>query len=180
MTWQARLVTTVGMGDAASLSGSIQSEIALYQDKGMATFLTNHDMNRVMSTLGGDVKRASHAATALLTMPGTPFIYYGEEIGMVGEKPDPQIRTPMQWTAGAEAGFTSNSAWELPNFSYKTVNVEVENSDKNSLLSLYRDLINIADAPSSPAQRKIRPGSNIGSGRCMQRSAWRAMKHCSR
>lgn len=137
------LVTTVGMGDAASLSGSIQSEIALYQDKGMATFLTNHDMNRVMSALGGDVKRASHAATALLTIPGTPFIYYGEEIGMVGEKPDQQIRTPMQWTAGVEAGFTSASAWELPNFSYKTVNVASEDADKNSLLSLYRNLINI-------------------------------------
>jgi glycosidase len=137
------LITTVGMGDANSLSGSIQSETNLYQGKGMATFLTNHDMNRVASQLGGDVNRAGHAATALLTAPGTPFVYYGEEIGMVGEKPDEQIRTPMQWTSGSEGGFTDGYAWEVPNFSYKTINVETEKEDPSSLLSLYRSLIHL-------------------------------------
>ncbi len=138
------LLTTIGISDANSLSGSIQSEVQLYQDRGMGTFLTNHDMNRVMSQLGGDINRARHAATVLLTIPGSPFVYYGEEIGMVGEKPDEQIRTPMQWSSGEEAGFTtSGSAWEMPNFSYKTVNVDAESQDQDSLLSLYRNLINI-------------------------------------
>ena len=64
-----------------------------------ATFLTNHDQNRVMSVLNGKVEKAKLAAVMLLTSPGTPFIYYGEEIGMQGKKPDEDIRLPMQWSA---------------------------------------------------------------------------------
>ncbi len=71
-------------------------------DHQYATFLTNHDQNRVMSQLGGDVNKAKLAAFLLLTSPGTPFIYYGEEIGMQGKKPDENIRLPMQWTSDAE------------------------------------------------------------------------------
>ena len=63
-----------------------------------AAFLTNHDMNRVMSQLKDDENHAKMAAGILLTMPGNPFIYYGEEIGMKGAKPDEQIREPMIWS----------------------------------------------------------------------------------
>ena len=51
-----------------------------------ATFLTNHDQNRLMSQLLNDVGGNKVAATVLLTGPGVPFLYYGEEIGMVGTK----------------------------------------------------------------------------------------------
>jgi alpha amylase-like protein len=50
-------------------------------------FLSNHDGTRVMTLLGNDISRAKLAATLLLTLPGLPFIYYGEEIGMTGDKP---------------------------------------------------------------------------------------------
>jgi glycosidase len=53
-----------------------------------ATFLSNHDQNRVMSQLGDDPQKMRIAAGILLTLPGTPYIYYGEEIGMKGSKPD--------------------------------------------------------------------------------------------
>ena len=135
------IVTTVAMGDAQALSANIDSEVKLYDYQGMATFLTNHDMNRVMSLLGDDTNRMKHAAAILLTIPGTPFIYYGEEIGMVGMKPDEQLRTPMQWSAASEGGFTSGRSWELPNFSYKKVNVAAQMGDDSSLFSLYRILI---------------------------------------
>lgn len=135
------IITTVAMGDAQALSANIDSEVKLYDYHGMGTFLTNHDMNRVMSLLGDDTNRMKHAATVLLTIPGTPFIYYGEEIGMVGLKPDEQIRTPMQWSAANEGGFTSGRSWELPNFSYKKVNVAAQMGDDSSLISLYRTLI---------------------------------------
>ncbi len=63
-----------------------------------------------MSQFAGDEAKARSAAVLYLTGPGTPFIYYGEEIGMTGAKPDEKIRTPMQWSAEANAGFTLRDA----------------------------------------------------------------------
>ena len=63
--------------------------------------------------------KAKLAASVLMTAPGVPFIYYGEEIGMTGEKPDEQIRTPMQWSAEGNAGFTTGSPWEPVNGDYR-------------------------------------------------------------
>ena len=54
-------------------------------------------MPRLAIQVGGDLTRQKEAAALLLLGPGTPFIYYGEEIGMSGDKPDEQIRTPMRW-----------------------------------------------------------------------------------
>ena len=105
------------------------------------TFLTNHDQNRTMSTLNGDIDKAKAAAFMLLTLPGTPFIYYGEEIGMQGEKPDEDIRLPMQWSAENNAGFTNGTPWRAPNADYPQVNVTAEQNDPNSLLNFYRSLI---------------------------------------
>ena len=137
------LITTIGMGDGNALSSAISSEVELYAGKGMGTFLSNHDMNRVMSQFGNNEKLAGHAATVLLTIPGTPFIYYGEEIGMQGEKPDEQIRTPMQWDSSDNAGFTAGVPWETLNFSYKTFNVADEKMRLDSLLNLYTQLIQL-------------------------------------
>ena len=114
-----------------------------YGDATYASFLSNHDMARVMTQVNGDVNKAKAAAAVLLTSPGVPFIYYGEEIGMVGDKPDPLIRTPMQWTGGENAGFTSGTPWQAVTIDYTTRNVEMQSSDPASLLSLYRTLIQL-------------------------------------
>jgi glycosidase len=107
-----------------------------------ATFLTNHDQERVMSVLGASPEKAKVAAAILLTLPGTPFIYYGEEIGMMGKKPDEDIRRPMQWTGDAEtAGFTNGTPWRQPDLENMTRHVEGETADSGSLLSTYRRLI---------------------------------------
>jgi len=105
-----------------------------------ATFLTNHDQNRVMTFLNGNEDKAKLAAVMLQTSPGTPFIYYGEEIGMQGKKPDEDIRLPMQWSADANAGFTTGAPWRAPDANYSQVNVAVQIEDANSLLNLYRTL----------------------------------------
>jgi glycosidase len=105
-----------------------------------ATFLTNHDQNRVMSVLNGNEQKAKLAAVMLLTSPGTPFIYYGEEIGMQGKKPDEDIRLPMQWSTEVNAGFTSGTPWRAPDPKYVDVNVAGQDTDANSLLTLYRTL----------------------------------------
>jgi glycosidase len=106
-------------------------------------FLRNHDQTRSLTALGGDVARAKVAATLLLTLPGLPFIYYGEEIGMTGDKPDPRLRTPMQWSREPGAGFTDGLVWEPLQPDSLTANVEVQEADPNSLLNLYRRLIHL-------------------------------------
>ena len=128
-------------GNGNKLSNSIKFENNLFPNGQLATFLTNHDMNRVMSQLYGNLDKAKAAAAIYLTAPGVPFIYYGEEIGMLGGKPDELIRTPMQWTPGAQAGFSSGEAWERVNSDNEKVNVETQSKDANSLLSLYKKLI---------------------------------------
>ena len=106
-------------------------------------FLSNHDGTRVMTLLGNDIPRAKLAATLLLTLPGLPFVYYGEEIGMTGDKPDERLRTPMQWAPRTGVGFTTGKEWEAPQGDTLTRNVAVEDRDPNSLLNLYRRLIHL-------------------------------------
>lgn len=107
-----------------------------------AVFLTNHDQDRVMSQLLGNVDRAKSAASLLLTGPGVPFLYYGEEVGQSGRKPDENIRTPMQWSAETNAGFTTaDRAWRNPQADFDEVNVATQSADPHSLLSHYRRLI---------------------------------------
>jgi alpha-amylase len=126
----------------APLVSALREATANWPPNQEATFLTNHDQDRVMSQLNGDIAAAKLAAFVLLTAPGVPFVYYGEEIGMRGGKPDERIRTPMQWTAEAPAGgFSRHRPWEPLQDDWKTVNVDSETSDPNSLLSTYRSLI---------------------------------------
>jgi alpha-amylase len=106
-------------------------------------FLRNHDQTRTLTDLSGDVARAKQAATLLLTLPGLPFVYYGEEIGMTGNKPDPRLRTPMHWSRGPAAGFTRGVPWEPLQPDSLTANVEAQDSDAASLLNLYRRLIHL-------------------------------------
>ncbi len=107
-------------------------------------FLANHDQNRVMSQLRGDVIQAKIASTILLTSPGVPFLYYGEELGMSGVKPDEDIRRPMQWNgANISAGMSTGKPWRLPANDYKEKNLANEVDDPESLFNHYRRLINM-------------------------------------
>ncbi len=106
-----------------------------------ATFITNHDQNRAMSELGGDQGRAKVAASLLLTGPGVPFIYYGEEVGLQGVKPDEDIRLPMPWNAEPGVGFTSGTPWRAPYPDPDGANVAAQTLADDSLLSHYRRLI---------------------------------------
>ena len=109
-------------------------------------FLRNHDQSRTLTVLEGDVERAKLAASLLLTLPGVPFVYYGEELGMAGDKPDPRIRTPMPWTPGAAGGFTTGNPWEPLQADSSTANVEVLAGEASSILNHYRELIRLRSA----------------------------------
>lgn len=119
------------------------------QDYIDATFLSNHDQNRVLSVLG-DEDRARVAASLLFTLPGSPYIYYGEEIGMLGVKPDFYIREPMLWQPepDPDRARPRQRRWrELPGVVHSTDEtvrpVAVQQEDPDSLLNHYRTLIHL-------------------------------------
>ncbi len=137
------ILNSVNSGNSASTISQMQKVYDVYPFLQYGTFLTNHDQNRVMNVLGQDINKAKVAASLLLTLPGIPYLYYGEEVGMLGQKPDEDIRLPMQWSDESNAGFTSGSPWRSPNSNFADFNVEVMSEDENSLFNHYRDLIQI-------------------------------------
>ncbi|MGQ0815069.1 MAG: alpha-amylase family glycosyl hydrolase [Gemmatimonadota bacterium] len=139
----------------AARSGSGERLIAAVQraqreipDGRWGMFLRNHDQTRTLTELAGDVARNKLAVSLLLTLPGLPFVYYGEEIGMTGQKQDgdPRLRTPMHWSRTPSAGFTRATPWEPLQPDSFTANVEVQDSDPNSLLNHHRRLIHLRTA----------------------------------
>lgn len=137
------LIAVVNDGNAAGLLPGylrLQRAVPAYR---WSPILSNHDGTRSMTRFGGDMARARQAATLLLTLPGLPFVYYGEEIGMTGDKPDPRLRTPMQWEAKSGVGFTTGTPWESPQPDSLSVNVAAQDGDPGSLLTLYRRLIHL-------------------------------------
>lgn len=151
------LIAAVKRGTAGGmLSGylRLQDTLPAYR---WSPLLSNHDGTRTMTLLGGDLARARVAATLLLTLPGLPFVYYGEEIGMTGDKPDPRLRTPMQWSPRAGVGFTTGTEWEPPQPDSLTTTVEAQDRDSGSLLNLYRRLIHLRQENEALASGRLVP-----------------------
>lgn len=117
----------------------------------MATFLANHDRfagDRLWHQFSGDEGVYRMAASTYLMLPGTPFIYYGEEIGMAhgrGLQGDPALRAPMSWSTGA-GGFTSGQPFRVSAENLATHNVAQQLVDPQSLLAHYRRLIALRNA----------------------------------
>jgi alpha-glucosidase len=122
--------------------------------------LGNHDQHRIATRVGPAQARV--AGMLLLTLRGTPTLYYGDEIGMedvqipsdriqdpyeknqpgLGLGRDPQ-RTPMQWDATPNAGFTSGEPWLPVADNYLARNVKALSADPASILNFYRELIRL-------------------------------------
>jgi alpha-glucosidase len=137
--------------------------------------LGNHDQKRIASRVGDEQARV--AAMLLLTLRGTPTLYYGDEIGMkdvviprksirdpwalnepgLGVGRDPQ-RTPMQWTHGVNAGFSAADPWLPVPEDLSCHNVALQKDDRASILTLYRELI---------ALRRESPALTLGSFRLL-------------
>ncbi|MBP7125055.1 DUF3459 domain-containing protein [Myxococcota bacterium] len=112
----------------------------------LGTFLTNHDQVRLATAIEhrGDAGRRI-AAVLLMTLPGVPWIYYGEEIGQRNGTGggDEAKRLPMQWSAGPGGGFTTGVPWMAPRDTEASRTVAGQQEDPGSLLSWYRRLIRI-------------------------------------
>jgi alpha-glucosidase len=135
---------------------------ALGADKWPTQVLNNHDTMRSATRFGQgeDDERLKVAAALLLTLCGTAFLYYGEEIGMrdihlkrneildpIGKhywpffKGRDGCRAPMQWDASANAGFTDAQPWLPLNPDYRERNVQAQSLDAESLLNFYKHLL---------------------------------------
>jgi glycosidase len=150
-------------GAAAPFLNAVRQADSLFPAGRWSPFLTNHDQPRAMTVLSGDRARARVAASAMLMLPGLPFVYYGEEIGMSGTKPDEQIRTPMQWSSEAGGGFTTGTPWESPQPDWKVTTVQAQERDPGSLLNHYRRLIHLRKAHPALGSGDLAVGSTSDS-----------------
>jgi alpha-glucosidase len=135
--------------DAALLRGAIE---ATTRRPGAAWVMSNHDFGRLATRVGAGNARS--AATLLLTLPGTAFLYQGDEIGQ-GDGPPGEthhdragrdrFRHPMQWDASRNGGFTWGEPW-LPPVDPADRNVEAQRDDPRSMLSFVRELIRLRRA----------------------------------
>ncbi|QHL86666.1 T9SS type A sorting domain-containing protein [Nibribacter ruber] len=146
------IINSVKNTNPAGLRNQLNLVNRLYPKLQYATFLTNHDQNRVMDELGANLAQMKQAAALYLTMPGVPFLYYGEEVGMLGSGVDEDKRKPMQWTNGAKSGFTTGTPWRALNSNFAQFNVQTLAADPSSLLNYYKTLIHTRNA--QPTLRK--------------------------
>ena len=119
-----------------------------------ATFSSNHDQPRLLNDLKKDPAKYKQALAILMTLPGAPYLYYGEEIGMLGLKPDEQIREPFLWdTKGNDKG---RATWLVPQYSTdETVTpLAQQRLDAGSYFNHYKKVI---------ALRQSNPALAIGS-----------------
>lgn len=141
----ARLLGGVKDGAAGPIIDKLKDMRDLYP-AGVtdAPFLANHDMPRIATVLGGDRRRLRAAAAVLLTLPGSIYLYYGEELGLQDGAPDAEDRdkrTPMPWTGGTTGGFTTGSPWYGFSPDHRRINVASEARDRRSLHNWYKTLI---------------------------------------
>ncbi|PIW99314.1 MAG: alpha-amylase [Ignavibacteria bacterium CG_4_8_14_3_um_filter_37_9] len=138
------IIGAINGGSPAALINQMKGIIQQSYPFGQyGTFLTNHDQQRIFSQLGNNIDKAKLAASVLLTLPGVPFLYYGEEIGMTSGSDDPSKRTPLQWTSGMNAGFTTGTPWKTIPTTFVDYNIETMSTDSSSLLNWYKKLIRI-------------------------------------
>ena len=137
------IIAAVRSGSARGLLAPVLRMQGSVPNDRWSPFLRNHDQPRTRTELGGDMRKSRIASFLLLTLPGVPFVYYGEDIGMIGAKPDERIRTPMQWRAGHADGFTTGTPWESLQPDSSTTTVAAEEGDPTSVLSMNRRMIHL-------------------------------------
>lgn len=116
----------------------------------LATFISNHDQfagERLWDQVAGDLQAYRLAAASYLLLPGTPFIYYGEHIGMAGSqglRGDEKIRGPLSWTSdNRTAGFSTRAPYRALSSNVQEHNLDNEERSNDSIWSFYRDMLTL-------------------------------------
>ena len=146
-------------------------QVASYYAKAspnMATFLSNHDIfagQRLWDQLQGNEAQYKLAAAGYLLQPGTPFIYYGEQIGQAGvpelaaTNGDFPVRSPMSWTADpATAGFTSGTPFRPLSPNRASHNLQAQRADPNSIYNFYKAMLKLRNTLPSIARGSFEHG----------------------
>jgi glycosidase len=136
------LLKGVAAGDASGIAARLAATARPAAGAIDAPFLARPGQARVATRLGGDLAREKSAAAVLLTLPGAPFLYYGEEIGLQ-ESPGAKdaASAPMPWNGAPGGGFTTGRPWLDFAPGRGKENVDAEAPDPGSLLTHYRNLI---------------------------------------
>jgi alpha-amylase len=128
----------------------------------MATMVSNHDHfagKRLWDAMGGSPARVRVAAAAYLLQPGTPYVYYGEELGMSAaatDDPDGQLRGPMSWTP--TGGFSTGTPYRPASTNLAAQNAESEACDPDSMLAFYTAMLRLRNThPSIATGRYVAP-----------------------
>lgn len=136
----------------------------------MATMLSNHDIfagRRAWDQFEGDEARYKLAAATYLLLPGTPFIYYGEEIGQAGVAGlpgDAPLRAPMSWSA-TSAGFSTGTPFRPASPNIATHNAQAQAADPGSLLNFYKAMLALRN--SQPAIARGRYEAPLAQGQVL-------------
>lgn len=137
-----------GMTLAQSINKTVIEYLASVPKGKTPNWVTGDDDHERIDSKVGEENR--HAMNVLaLTLPGLVSTYYGVEIGMLNGKitnptdPMDNARTPMQWNADENAGFSKKKPWLEVGSNYKTINVATEKADNNSIYSKYKELVEL-------------------------------------
>ena len=164
------LTTALG-GDAknyvSTVNGFINGHLSQRPDAITSLFMTNHDQDRAAESLGKSLVREKQAAAMLLTTPGKPFIYQGEELGYYGKKTggDEYVRTPILWDmAGNDCARKGVNNMVDNGMLTSSISVEAQNADATSLLNVYRTFSRARNEYPSLAQGKMTVAPGNGGG----------------
>lgn len=155
-----RIISGVNNRNPSLIRNQIENVVEAYPGQRYATFLTNHDINRVMDFFQNNQGKMRSAAAIYLTLPGIPFIYYGEEIGLNGSGPDEEKRKPMQWNTGPNAGFTTATPWRAVGSNFMSNNVATMQEQPGSLLNHYKKLIRLRNENNALKRGAYLPAQN--------------------
>lgn len=140
------LISSVNSSNPQELIEALKrSQESFAEPRFSAPFLTNHDMPRVAGLLGENPDKMRLAAAVLMSLPGTPFLYQGEEIGLTQgpAQGDEGKRTPMQWDATPNAGFTTGKPWNRLSGNQEVRSVAAQQGQAQSLLHWYQQMIRL-------------------------------------
>lgn len=129
---------------------------AVYADYIDAPFIANHDMGRVSNALVSDENDIKMAGGLLMMMNGSPFVYYGEEIGMSSKgTKDENKRLPMYWSAENAEGMTTGPADADEGITSSFESVEKQLEDENSILNYYKRALRLRNENPEIARGEI-------------------------